>query len=731
MGGRLVSDSMQYGTVLATAFEPLCAAAMRGQYDLLLAEAERTVERLFPGVSATALVRTGGAWHAAAALEHGPQSDAPAWPSAIDACAGVQRLGDALFAAVVPGALGLWVQGTVDGLDEAPEWPLLKQFVTIAVQTCERQRIAAQNLDEVQSLQRVATRILKSHDLGEILLLITQEAKRLLSADICGVMLLEDGALAMKRCVGNRAPETADLRMGPGQGLAGLVLADGRPASVEDYLASDIISRDFFHLAEAELVRSALAVPLGSHGRTIGVLEVWRRRPSVFTPLDTMRLVALANLTAIAIENAELLAEQRRMVAQLSQAHAALNARFDTVHAVAALTQGLMQLVLQGSGVQALVADVASFLGAPVAVLSLQGGTVAAAGGADSTLELTVRLASTGAVPKPAGFWADTADGRWRCQPVLVAGEPVAWAVARLADRGDVLTELALVQLATLSALQRLEQRAASRARAETIDALVWDLLRADESARAAAIERAADLKLDLAGPLRLVLIELGPPPSGSTERSGSALRQLLGRELQSCRAQGVFATAVQGTSLAVIGADQPIDDVERYCQRLARQLSEGLDGRLVVVGASSGCATAKGLATAYREAQIALEVSRQFGHTGSVVYDRAGVVGMLLGLRHEAGMRRFLELNLGALLNEEDKQRDMLLKTLRVFFDVNCSHEAASQNLGVHRKTIAHRLARISELTGLDLSTHDDRLVADLSLYVYRLMQSTQATDR
>ena len=87
--------------------------------------------------------------------------------------------------------------------------------------------------------------------------------------------------------------------------------------------------------------------------------------------------------------------------------------------------------------------------------------------------------------------------------------------------------------------------------------------------------------------------------------------------------------------------------------------------------------------------------------------------------------MQRFLELNFGDLLRVDDKKRDQLLDTLRVFFDANCSHEAAAQRLGVHRKTIGHRLAKISELTGLDLSTHDDRLVADLSLYVYRLLAS------
>ena len=731
MGERLTLESTAVQPALSAAFEALSAAAMRGQYDLLLAEAERTVERLFPLVSATALVRTGSAWHAATCLEHGPQETLESWPEQLDQCSDALRIDQAVFIPITVGALGLWVVGAVDGLEAAAEVRLLRQFVAIAVQTCERQRIAAQNLDEVQSLQRVATRILKSHDLPEILLLITQEAKRLLSADICGVMLLEDDGLVMKRCVGNRAPQTAELRMGPGQGLAGLVLSDGRPASVENYTTSETISRDFFHLAVAELVRSALAAPLTGHGQVVGVLEVWRRRPSVFTALDTMRLTSLANLTSIAIENAELLSEQRRMVKALSDAHAALNQRFDTVVKVSALSQGLMKQLLQGAGMQVLVGSVAEFLSAQVAVLALDGTPIAMAGGPDTLAELIPSLLRKAPVDRVNGWWNRTGADSWRIQPVIVEGEPAAWAVGRGGPQGEPLTELGLVQLATLTALHRLEQRAASRARAETIDALVWDLLRGDDDTRTAALDRASELSLDLTGPLRLALVELGPIKAGSTERSSSVRRQIIAREIQASRPTGVLARAVQGTSIAVIGTDQSTDDVERFVQRLARQLGLALDGRTVFVGASSRCAQARSLATAYREAQIALDVARQIGHSGAVVYDRAGVVGMLLSLRHEAGMRRFLELNLGALLAEEAKQRELLLTTLRVFFDVNCSHEAASQNLGVHRKTIAHRLARVSELTGLDFSTHDDRLVADLSLYVYRLLQPSQATDR
>lgn len=215
----------------------------------------------------------------------------------------------------------------------------------------------------------------------------------------------------------------------------------------------------------------------------------------------------------------------------------------------------------------------------------------------------------------------------------------------------------------------------------------------------------------------------LGATALVPTERSGSTLRQLVARTVGSVGGEGLRAVAMQGTSIAVLCADQVIDDAERFAQRLVMRLSEALDGRLVVVGGSSRCLAAGALNLAFREAQIALDVSRQIGRCGAVVYDRAGVVGMLLSLRHEVGMRRFLELNLGQLLLEEEKHRDLLLQTMRVFFDVNCSHEAASQRLGVHRKTIAHRLGKISELTGLDLTTHDDRLVADLALYVHRML--------
>ena len=729
MGDRLTQRTSRPHGDLAGALEPFAAAAMRGQYELLLAEAERAVVRLFPAAQARVVVRTGGAWHEWSRLEHGSEGLAVVAPAAIDTCESPLRTPAFVFVPVVPGALGIRIDGDAPGVENSDDLAVLRRFFALALQTCERQRVAAQNLDEVQSLQRVATRMLQSHDLSEILLLITQEAKRLLSADICGVLLRESDRIVMRRCVGNRSPQTATLQMGPGQGLAGLVLERSEPASVEDYMASESISRDFFHLAEAEMVRSALAAPLIGRSSVIGVLEVWRRRPSTFTPLDTMRLAALSNLTSIAIENAELYAAQRRMVDELGLANEALNQRYDMVRSVSNLTQSLMQMLLQGAGLQGITSAAAAFLNTEVGVVDEHTQTTAWSGADEASAMLREVARSAlplGAVTRHAGAEASTVTvqgGRWRVQPVVVEGTAVAWVLGRIVGNGEALAELTLAQVAMIAALHRLEQRAASRARSETIDAIVWDLLRADDAARAAAIDRATDVKLDLDGPLRLYLCELGTTALVSTERSGSTLRQLVARTVGSVGGEGLRAVAMQDTSIAVLCADQVLDDAERFAQRLVMRLSEALDGRLVVVGGSSRCPAARSLSVAFREAQIALDVSRQVGRCGAVVYDRAGVVGMLLSLRHEVGMRRFLELNLGQLLQVEEKQRDLLLQTMRVFFDVNCSHEAASQRLGVHRKTIAHRLDKISELTGLDLTTHDDRLVADLALYVHQML--------
>jgi GAF domain-containing protein len=184
--------------------------------------------------------------------------------------------------------------------------------------------IAADAVREAATLQTAAAQILQVRDVEQVLLSINECALGLLQADICGIFLRQGDELVMRGCVGNHMVQTSRLRMRRGQGLAGLVFSQGQPGRVDNYLTDQQISPDFMSLAESEQTLSALAVPMRAHGDLIGVLEVWRRRASVFVDEDVRRLEALANLATIAIDNARLHAAHERSVAELSSAHQVL-----------------------------------------------------------------------------------------------------------------------------------------------------------------------------------------------------------------------------------------------------------------------------------------------------------------------------------------------------------------------------------------------------------------------
>ncbi|WP_033288858.1 PucR family transcriptional regulator [Amycolatopsis jejuensis] len=68
--------------------------------------------------------------------------------------------------------------------------------------------------------------------------------------------------------------------------------------------------------------------------------------------------------------------------------------------------------------------------------------------------------------------------------------------------------------------------------------------------------------------------------------------------------------------------------------------------------------------------------------------------------------------------LAETDEPRlDVHRQTLQAYFDANCDMAAAARALYVHRNTMRYRLRRLQELSGMDLESPLDRLLAELEL--------------
>jgi diguanylate cyclase (GGDEF)-like protein len=143
----------------------------------------------------------------------------------------------------------------------------------------------------------------------ELASLIAREATALTGTDGAMVALAEKGQGFVVRSVHN-APALG-LRSSVGEDLRGIALEALRTRDV--VVANDYREHPDSNPALHGVIASAIAAPLIAHGEIVGTLTAYLSRPRVFSE-EAQRLVRLyAAQAAIAIANAVLLAETRRL----------------------------------------------------------------------------------------------------------------------------------------------------------------------------------------------------------------------------------------------------------------------------------------------------------------------------------------------------------------------------------------------------------------------------------
>ena len=170
----------------------------------------------------------------------------------------------------------------------------------------ERERRRA---EELAVLYEVGLATAGELSLEELASLIAREAAALTGTDGAMVALAEKDQTFIVRAVHN-APALG-LRSSVGEDLQGVALETlrTRDVVVADAYRDHPDSNPALH----DLIASAIAAPLVAHGEIVGTLTAYVSRPRVFTD-ETRRLVRLyAAQAAIAIANAALLAETRRL----------------------------------------------------------------------------------------------------------------------------------------------------------------------------------------------------------------------------------------------------------------------------------------------------------------------------------------------------------------------------------------------------------------------------------
>lgn len=169
--------------------------------------------------------------------------------------------------------------------------------------------VAKMELGVAQALVEAARELSRVLDPGAVLTIALARAMELSQAQTGSVMLLDEdsGKLVIAVAEGLPAEVVATTALSEREGIAGWVLASGRPLLVEDLPARK-------RAAGRHGIRSAVSVPLADDDGVLGVLNVGSRSfPARFSESHLAALEILGRQAATALRNARATVQAREL----------------------------------------------------------------------------------------------------------------------------------------------------------------------------------------------------------------------------------------------------------------------------------------------------------------------------------------------------------------------------------------------------------------------------------
>ncbi len=221
---------------------------------------------------------------------------------------------NALIGESLPGVILTVLTGAIVG-------QMRDQGEVIKREQAERKRVEEtlqRRNRELALLNRTNQALGTTFDLGQVLVIILEEVRRLMSVAACSIWLIDPptGELVCRQSTGPGSAIARGWRLAPGEGISGWVAQYGESLIVPDTLADERYSKSVGRQTGLAL-RSILSVPLKAKQDVIGVLQIVDEQPHRFNSTDLTVLEPLAASAAIAIDNARLVETLRQHTIEL------------------------------------------------------------------------------------------------------------------------------------------------------------------------------------------------------------------------------------------------------------------------------------------------------------------------------------------------------------------------------------------------------------------------------
>jgi sugar diacid utilization regulator len=160
--------------------------------------------------------------------------------------------------------------------------------------------------------------------------------------------------------------------------------------------------------------------------------------------------------------------------------------------------------------------------------------------------------------------------------------------------------------------------------------------------------------------------------------------------------------------------------DASRVSSGCLARIRELFPEAVLTIGIGAPCRDPADIARSYAQARRTIDAVARLGRRGQVVaFEDLGIHRLLLQVPDLAELRSFATEILGELDREDPQRGTELLATLACYFRENNSLQRTARGLHVHPNTVAYRIKRIQEITGLRLDTYRDRLMAQVAIEI------------
>src|SRR3954452_17109318 len=371
----------------------------------------------------------------------------------------------------------------------------------------------------------------------------------------------------------------------------------------------------------------------------------------------------------------------------------------------------MVDAVLGGDGLQRVAGLASEAAGAPVVIVVPRLDEAVSAGAQDpARLEAVRRYVADRLQDRPSQVPEALA-----AEVPIQSGDDVGGSVVLL--HGEAPADPEAAEYLHLAAVACLTEVAVQEAKEEVEHNLRGSFLedlrsRPDLDPRE-VVRRAARLGCDLSRGAVVLCAEL------TTDRPRHVIATISGDE------PGALAEHLDGRVYAILpgtGGDDAPETTTARGRGLATRLR-----RHGTVGGSSFYSDPAELPRAIQEAELVLDVLKQGEGGGWDGVEDMGTGTYRLLFRvlasHPEEVRSFYEDTVAPIVRYDDQYRTDLVGTLEAYLEQNCNMNATASAIYAHRHTVAYRLERVKELTGLDPMQSEDRERLGLGLKAYRII--------